>query len=74
MPPISLHEWNYGATELESKLTYLLERDKELLGMAVQRSVVLRLQRKSGNWLSFGSMFFTRRIECYERENLRMRG
>lgn len=46
MPPISLHEWNYGATELESKLTYLLERDKELLGMAVQRSVVFTTAEK----------------------------
>lgn len=38
MPPISLHNWNYDATKLLSKVESIIDRDGSLFGAVVQRS------------------------------------
>lgn len=54
MSAIDVHNWNYGAQELLAKVARVFERDRNLLGVAVQRSVLAKGQTgKNEHVMSF---------------------
>jgi diguanylate cyclase (GGDEF)-like protein len=53
MSSISLHNWNYDATGLLSKVEQIINRDKHLFGQVVQRSVSQRLTTGAEHVITF---------------------